>query len=326
MRRRELFHVLGGALAWPLAARAQQPAAPLIGLVHAASPSYFAQLAPSFAQGLKESGYTEGQNVTIEYRWAEGHYDRLQELAAELVARQVAVIIAGGGTTPAKAAKAATSTIPIVFISAADPVKAGLVGSLNRPGGNVTGVSLIGSALEAKKLGLLHEVARGASTVAALINPNYADAQLQVEEVTAAAARIGVEVVTLRAATAADIDTAFATLLQRGAGALLVAEDVEFAALRRQIVTLAARHAIPTIYFQKEFVAIGGLISYGPHFADGYRQAGAYVGRILKGEKPADLPILQPTKFEMVINLKTAKALGIEVPPMLLATADEVIE
>jgi putative tryptophan/tyrosine transport system substrate-binding protein len=323
MRRRQIFHVLGGALAWPLAARAEQSTVPAVGLVHAASASYFTQLAPSFAQGLKESGYTEGQNVTIEYRWAEGHYDRLPELAAELVARQVAVIIAGGGTTPARAAKAATSTFPIVFISAADPVKAGLVGSLNRPGGNVTGVSLIGSALEAKKLGLLHEVARGVPTVAALINPNYADAQMQVEEVSAAA-RIGVELVTLRAA--ADIDAAFATLLQRGAGALLVGEDVEFAALRRQIVTLAARHAIPAIYFQKEFVAAGGLISHGPHFADGYRQAGIYVSRILKGEKPADLPIVQPTKFEMVINLKTAKTLGIEIPPMLLATADEVIE
>jgi putative ABC transport system substrate-binding protein len=298
----------------------------VIGLLHAASASYFAQLAPSFAQGLKESGYTPGQNVAIEYRWAEGHYDRLPALAAELVARQVAVIVAGGGTTPAKAAKAATSTIPIVFISAADPVKAGIVDSLNRPGGNVTGVSLIGSALEAKKLGLLHEVAPGASTVAALINPNYADAQMQVDEVAAAAARVGVELVTLRAGNAAEIDTAFATLLERGAGALLVGEDVEFAALRRQIVALAARHAIPTIYFQKEFVAAGGLISYGPHFADGYRQAGIYVSRILKGEKPAELPIVQPTKFEMVINLKTAKALGVEIPPMLLATADEVIE
>jgi putative ABC transport system substrate-binding protein len=325
MRRRELLQVFGGALAWPLAARAEQPAA-VIGLVHAASASYFAQLAPSFAQGLKESGYTPGQNVAIEYRWAEGHYDRLPALAAELVARQVAVMVAGGGTTPAKAAKAATSTIPIVFISAADPVKAGIVDSLNRPGGNVTGVSLIGSALEAKKLGLLHEVAPGASTVAALINPNYADAKMQVDEVAAAAARIGVELVTLRAGNAADIDAAFASLLERGAGALLVGEDVEFAALRRQIVALAARHAIPTIYFQKEFVAAGGLISYGPHFADGYRQAGIYVGRILKGEKPAELPIVQPTKFEMVINLKTAKALGVEIPPMLLATADEVIE
>jgi putative tryptophan/tyrosine transport system substrate-binding protein len=322
MRRRELLQVFGGALAWPLAAHAEQPGA-VIGLLHAASASYFAQLAPSFAQGLKESGYTLGQNVAIEYRWAEGHYDRLPALAAELVARQVALIVAGGGTTPAKAA---TSTIPIVFISAADPVKAGIVDSLNRPGGNATGVSLIGSALEAKKLGLLHEVAPGASTVGALINPNYADAQMQVDEVTAAAARIGVELVTLRAGNAAEIDAAFATLLERGAGALLVGEDVEFAALRRQIVALAARHAIPTIYFQKEFVAAGGLISYGPHFADGYRQAGIYVSRILKGEKPAELPIVQPTKFEMVINLKTAKALGVEIPPMLLATADEVIE
>ena len=325
MRRRELLQVFGGALAWPLAARAEQPG-PVIGLLHAASASYFAQLAPSFAQGLKESGYTPGQNVAIEYRWAEGHYDRLPALAAELVARQVAVIVAGGGTTPAKAAKAATSTIPIVFISAADPVKAGIVDSLNRPGGNVTGVSLIGSALEAKKLGLLHEVAPGASTVAALINPNYADAQMQVDEVAAAAARVGVELVTLRAGNAAEIDTAFATLLERGAGALLVGAGAFTTSKRESIAALAARHAIPAMYVERQGAVAGGLMSYGPSQSEAYRQAGIYAGRIIKGEKPADLPVMQSTKFEFVLNLKTAKALGLTVPMIVQMTADEVIE
>jgi putative tryptophan/tyrosine transport system substrate-binding protein len=327
MRRREFIALLGGAaFAWPFAARAQQPGSPVIGFVHGASPSYFTQFAPGFRQGLKETGYVEGENIAIEYRWAEGHNDRLPALATELVARRVAVIVAGGGTRPAMAAKSATSTIPIVFISAADPIKTGLVASLNRPGGNVTGISLIGSALEPKKLELLHEVAPRVSTIAALIDPDYPDANSQRDEVQAAAARIGVQLIILSANKETDIDAAFATLVQRGAGALLVGEDVLFAALKQQIVTSAARHAIPAIYFQKEFVAEGGLISYGPHFADGYRQVGVYVGRILKGEKPADLPIMQPTKFELVINLKTAKTLGLEVPPMLLATADEVIE
>jgi putative ABC transport system substrate-binding protein len=238
----------------------------------------------------------------------------------------VAIIVAAGGTRPALAAKAATSTIPIVFVSAADPIRTGLVASLNRPGGNVTGVSLIGSALEAKKLGLLHEVAPRVSTIAALIDPDYPDAKSQLDDVQAAAGRIGVQLVTLSANREGAIDAAFVTLVQRGAGALIVGEDVLFAALKEQIVALAARHAIPAIYFQKEFVTAGGLISYGPHFADGYRQAGVYVGRILKGEKPGDLPVVQPTKFEMVINLKTAKALGLEVPPTLLVLADEVIE
>jgi ABC-type uncharacterized transport system substrate-binding protein len=327
MRRREFITLLGGAaVLGPVAARAQQPGSPVIGFVHGASPGYFAQLAHGFSQGLKEAGYNEGQNIAIEYRWAEGHIDRLPDLASQLVARGVAVIVAAGGTRPAIAAKAATSTIPIVFVSAADPIKTGLVASLNRPGGNVTGISLIGSALEPKKLGLLHEVAPRVSTIAALIDPDYPDANAQLDEVQAAAARIGIQLITLSASKESDIDAAFATLVQRGAGALLVGEGVLFAALKQQIVTLAARHAIPAIYFQKEFVAAGGLISYGPHFADGYRQAGFYVGRILKGEKPADLTIVQRTKFEMVINLTTAKALGLEIPPMLLATADEVIE
>ena len=327
MRRRDFVALVGGAAAlWPLAARAQQPEMQAIGLVHGASSAYFAQLAPAFAQGLKESGYVEGQNVAIEYRWAEGRNERLPALVAELVAHRVAVIVAAGVTRPAAAARAATPTIPIVFVSAADPVKTGLVTSLNRPGGNVAGVSLIGSALEGKKLGLLHEVVPRVSMIAALIDSNYPDAQAQLNEVQAAAGRIGVELVPLTVDKEGDIDDAFATFAQRGAGALLVGEDVMFAGRREQIVALAARYALPAIYFQKEFVAAGGLISYGPRFADGYRQAGIYVGRILKGEKPADLPIVQPTRFELVVNLKTAKTLGLEIPPMLLATADEVIE
>jgi putative ABC transport system substrate-binding protein len=327
MHRRDFITLLGGAAAaWPLAARAQQPGMPVIGFVHAASSAYFSQLAPAFSQGLKEGGYVEGQNVAIEYRWAENRYERLPALVAELVAHRVVVIVAAGGTRPAAAAKAATPTIPIVFVSAADPVKTGLVTSLNRPGGNVTGVSLIGSALEGKKLGLLHEVVPRVSTIAALIDSNYPDAQAQLNEVQAAAGRIGVQLVPLTVDKESDIDGAFARFAQRGAGALLVGEDVMFAGRREQIVALAARYALPAIYFQKEFVAAGGLISYGPHFADGYRQAGIYVGRILKGEKPADLPIVQPTRFELVVNLKTAKTLGLEIPPMLLATADEVIE
>jgi putative tryptophan/tyrosine transport system substrate-binding protein len=327
VRRRDFVALVGGAAAlWPLAARAQQPEMPAIGLVHGASSAYFVQLAPAFARGLKEGGYVEGQNVAIEYRWAEGRNERLPALVAELVAHRVAVIVAAGGTRPAAAAKAAAPTIPIVFVSAADPVKTGLVTSLNRPGGNVTGVSLIGSALEGKKLGLLHEVVPRVSTIAALIDSNYPDAQAQLNEVQAAAGRIGVELVPLTVDKESDIDDAFATFAQRGAGALLVGEDVMFAGRREQIVALAARYALPAIYFQKEFVAAGGLISYGPHFADGYRQAGIYVGRILKGEEPADLPIVQPTRFELVVNLKTAKTLGLEIPPMLLATADEVIE
>jgi ABC-type uncharacterized transport system substrate-binding protein len=330
MRRREFLSLIGAAaastMARPHVAPAGQPAPPLVGFMHIAAPAYFTHLAPAFSQGLKESGYVEGQNVTVEYRYAEGHYEQLPALAAELVARRVAVIVAAGGTGPAAAAKAATATIPIVFVSAADPLKTGLVASLNRPGGNVTGVSLIGSVLEAKKLELLHQATPHVLTVAALMNPDYPDVHLQVDELQTAAARLGLGLMALNANEASTIDATFATLVQRGAGALLVAEDPVFAALRAQIIALAARYAIPAIYFQKEFAVDGGLISYGTHFADGYRRAGVYVGRILKGESPADLPVEQPTRFEMVINLRTAKALGLEIPPTLLALADEVIE
>ena len=327
MRRREFITGSGSTVAaWPLGARAQQPVLPTIGFIHSASPSYYAQFEGAVRQGLKESGYVEGQNVTIQYRWAEGRYDRLSGLAADLVGRQVAAIFAAGGTDPARAAKAATSTIPIVFISAADPVKTGLVASLNRPGGNVTGVSLIASALDAKKLGLLRELVPKASAIAALINPNYPAAKSQLKEVQDTAGQLGVQLIALTGSTERDIDNAFAAIVEQKAGALLVGTDPFFNSRREHFTALAARHAVPVIYPQREYVAAGGLMSYGPHFADGYRQAGVYLGRVLKGEKPTELPVVQPTKFEMVINLKTAKALGLAVPPNLLALADEVIE
>jgi putative tryptophan/tyrosine transport system substrate-binding protein len=327
MRRRDFIKVIAGsAAALPLAARAQQTAMPVIGYLQSASPSYFAQFSDAVRQGLNEIGYVEGQNVVIERRSAEGHYDRLAALATGLVDRQVAVILAAGGSDPAKAAKAATSNIPIVFVSAADPVRTGLVASLNRPGGNVTGVSLLASALDAKKLGLLRELAPKASTIGVLINPDYPSANSQREDAQQAAARLGLRPLMLSARADGEIDLAFASAAKQGADALLVATDPFLLSRRERLVALAARYAVPAIYAQREVVTAGGLISYGPHFWDGYRQAGAYVGRVLKGEKPADLPVLQPTKFELVINLKTAKALGLEVPDRLLALADEVIE
>jgi putative ABC transport system substrate-binding protein len=308
MRRRDFIAFLGGAAAaWPLAARAQQPAMPFIGFIHSASPNYFAPFGDAFRAGLKETGYIERQNVGIEYRWAEGHYEHLPALVADLLDRKVNVIFAAGGTDPAKAAKAATTTTPIVFVSAADPVGTGLVESLNRPGGNITGVSLLASALGAKKLGLLRELVPQVSVFGSLINPSYPEAKSQSDEFQAAAERLGVQSIVLSAGTDADIDNVFATLEQ-------------------QHIALAARHSVPMMHFQREFVTAGGLISYGPHFADGYRQAAVYVGRVLKGEKPADLPVVQPTKFELVINVKTAKALGLTVPDTLLALADEAIE
>jgi putative ABC transport system substrate-binding protein len=327
MNRRELVTLLGSAaIAWPLAARAQQPAMPVIGFLHGASPSYLGQFVDALRKGLDEAGYIEGQNLAIEYRSAEGHYDRLGALAADLVDRQVAVILAMGGTDPARAAKAATSTIPIVFVSAADPVETGLVASLNRPGGNVTGVSMIASALDAKKLGLLHELVPKASVIAGLVNPNYPGAKTQAEEVQETASHLGVKAIVLTAGTDDKIDAAFASAARQGTGAMLVSSDPFFNSRSGRFVEQAARYSIPTIYPQREYVRGGGLISYGPDFSDGYRNGGIYVGKILKGAKPAELPVMQPTKFELVLNLKTAKALGLSVPPTLLATADEVIE
>jgi putative ABC transport system substrate-binding protein len=326
MKRREFITLLGGAAAsLPFAARAQQ-AMPAIGFLHGASPSYLGQFVDALRKGLNEAGYVEGQNLAIEYRWAEGHYDRLAALAADLVDRQVAVILAMGGTDPARAARAATSTIPIVFVSAADPVRTGLVASLNRPGGNVTGVSLIAAALDEKKMGLLHELAPKAAVIAGLINPNYPGAKTQTGEVQETAGHLGVKAVILTAATDDEIDAAFASAVQQGAGAMLVSSDPFFNSRSGRFVEQAARHSLPVIYPQSEYVRGGGLISYGPDFSDGYRNGGVYVGKILKGAKPAELPVMQPTKFELVINLKTAKTLGLIVPSTLLATADEVIE
>jgi putative ABC transport system substrate-binding protein len=327
MQRREFITLLGGAAAaWPLSVRAQQPAMPVVGVLSSLSSGVIAIRALAFGQGLKETGYIEGQNVVIKYRLAEGQYDRLPKLAAELVTRQVNVIFAAGGSDPAKAAMAATSTIPIVFLSAADPVSAGIVESLNRPGGNVTGVSLLGSALEAKRLGLLHEIIPAAASISVLVNPKYPDVDLQLRELQKAAGVIKQSINIVRASTEAEIDKAFATIALKGGDALLVAQDAFFNSRREQIVALEARHKLPVMHDQRESAEIGGLVSYGTDFSNEYRQAGIYVGKILKGTKPADLPVLQPTKFELVINLKTAKALRLIIPPGVLSIADEVIE
>jgi putative ABC transport system substrate-binding protein len=325
--RRHFISAIGGTAAlWPLAARAQQPAVPVIGILTSLSSSNITSRMPPFRQGLKEAGYTEGQNVAIEYRVAEGQYDRLPALAADLVDRKVALIFAAGGADPAKAAKAATTTIPIVFVSAGDPFKAGFVTSLGRPAGNITGVSLLVSALEAKRLGLLHQIVPGSASIGVLVNPKVADADLELRQLQEAAGAINRQINIVRASTETELDTAFASLAQQAPGALLVTADPFFTSRRDRVVALAALYKLPAIYFQREFADIGGLSSYAPDFPDAYRQAGVYAGKILKGIKPADLPVVQPTKFELVINLKTAKALGLTVPPSLLATADEIIE
>jgi putative ABC transport system substrate-binding protein len=324
-RRRDFITLLGSAAtAWPLAARAQQQPMPVIGFLRSDSPGESAFIVAAFRRGLSEAGYVEGQNVTIEYRWAGDRRDRLPELAADLVGMQAAAIVAN--LSAALAAKAATAKIPIVFATGSDPVKDGLVASLNRPGGNVTGISFLVNLLGPKKLQLLHELVPNAALIALLTDPNAREAEAEAKDVLAAALSIGQQIQVLNAGNPSNLDSTFATLVQRGVGGLIVTSDALLLRRRDEIVALAARHAVPAIYFLREFVAAGGLMSYGPSITEAYRQVGVYTGRILKGAKAADLPVMQSTKFEFVINLKTAKALSLTIPPGVLAIADEVIE
>jgi putative tryptophan/tyrosine transport system substrate-binding protein len=326
MQRRQFITLVGGTvIAWPLSARAES-AMPVIGFLNSASSQPFANYVASFRAGLKTTGYVDGQNVVIEFRWAEGHYDRLPEMAADLVRRKVAVLVSTGGSPSITAAKAATTTIPIVFTTGSDPVRLGLVTSLSHPGGNITGVDFFVTQMESKRLGLLRALIPGVQLIAVLLNPTQQIYTRQKTDVEEAAHATGQQMHLLSASNESEIDAAFATAMQLRAGAMLVGADPFLNSQRDKIVALAARHAIPAIYEQREHALAGGLMSYGTNLSEAYRQAGVYAGRILKGEKPADLPVVQSTKFEFVINLKTAKALGIEVPPNLSAEADEIIE
>jgi ABC-type uncharacterized transport system substrate-binding protein len=327
LKRRDFITLLAGAAAaWPLAARAQQPAMPVIGLLHPGSPEATAKFTAGFRKGLSEAGYVEGRNVAIEYRWAQGENGRLPELAADLVRRPVTVIATPGSVAAALAAKAATTTTPIVFMIGVDPVQAGLVVSLNRPGGNVTGTSSLNVGLVAKQLGLLHELLHRDGRFAVLVNPNNPQSKSVITDVEATASGMGQPLEILTATTHRDLRPAFDAAVRKRVDALLITADPLFANRAVQLAILAARHAMPAIFALREFAEAGGLMSYGSNLTDLFRLAGTYTGRVLKGEKPADLPILQATKFEFVINLQTADALGLEIPPTLLAVADEVIE
>jgi putative tryptophan/tyrosine transport system substrate-binding protein len=330
IERRKFLATLGGAATWPLAARAQQPTMPVIGFLSGYPAESFAPetqpYAAAFRQGLSETGYSDGHNVTIEYRWAENQPSRLPVLAAELVRRKVAVIAATGGTASALAAKAATATIPIVFTGGSDPVAIGLVASLNRPGGNVTGVTFLANVLAAKRVELVNDVVPRASLIGLLVNPDNPNAASETSDMETATRAIGKQSVLLRASTDRQLDAAFTSLVEQRANALAIAGDTFFLSRREQLVALVARYAIPASYPSREFVVAGGLMSYGASITDMYRLAGVYTGRILKGEEPANLPVMQPTKFELTINLKTAKAFGLQIPDKLLAIADEVIE
>jgi putative tryptophan/tyrosine transport system substrate-binding protein len=325
VKRRTFISLLGGAAAWPLAARAQKPALPVIGFLNSASPELFVDRTRAFYDGLSQTGFVEGQNVGIEYRWAGGQYDRLPALARDLVRRDVVLIAAIDGTASALAAKAATTTIPIVFRTGADPVAAGLVASLGRPGGNVTGVTSLNVEVSPKRLELLHELIRK-SVMAALINPAGSGAKTQLTDLQAAAANLGLKLNVFHASTDRELAVAFASVVQSGAAGLVIGPDVFFGTRNEQLASLALSHSVPTIYQWREFAAAGGLMSYGGSLADQYRMAGIYTGRVLRGEHPADLPVQQSTKVELIINLKTAKALGLMVPLPLLGRADEVIE
>ena len=325
MRRREFIAIFGGAAAWPLAARAQQPTLPVIGFLNNGVSDAYAANVAAFREGLRENGYVEGRDAVIDFRWAEGAYDRLPALAADLVNRHVAVI-AASATSAAVAAKAATSTIPIVFAISGDPVKLGLISSVPRPGGNATGINFFTIAVGQKRLGLLHELVPKAAEIGFLENPGSPNEARGLEDAQAAAEQLGYKLVVVKASTVNEIDAAFATLVQAKVGGLLVSPDGFFTGRRVQITTLAARHAIPAIYPGRDFAAAGGLISYASRISDSYRDMGVYVARVLKGAKPPDLPVLEPTKLELVINRSTAKALGLDIPPGVLAIADEVIE
>jgi putative ABC transport system substrate-binding protein len=327
MPRRDFITLLGGAaVAWPFAVRAQQPAMPVIGFLNAASPDGYAERLRGFRQGLKDEGFVEGENVSVEYRWAENQIDRVPVMATELVRRQVAVIVATGGNAAPTAAKAVTTTIPILFVTPDDPVALGLVTSLARPGGHLTGINFLGSELGGKRLEFLRDLVPAATRVAVLFNPAGPASEARLSEVQAAARAMGLQIQVFNAATSREIDTAFAAVVHERAQALLLVPDPVFNGRRIQLVHLASRHALPAIYWQREFAEAGGLMSYGSSIGDAFRQIGIYTGRILKGAKPADLPVVQSSKFELVINAQTARMLGITVPPTLLARADEVIE